>query len=223
MKNQYLVRFFPRLTFLACSIDPPIKLHPEISKTLQKIWEESRKLSYKEIALIILKIERKPMHWRDIANKAEKMNRKETFNSTGLFNALGYHPETFVRVGQGTYALTEWGNRKAENYSELIVKILVKEKTPLSFGVIYEKTCAIRPIKKTSLQMLLDLYVKFYKSENNLYGLREWLPPRSRQTLLTPKSHVEDEKSYGRVKNAKKHGYDISQFELWEVDNEQKP
>ena len=78
--------------------------------------------------------------------------------------------------------------------------------------MIYQEVCAVREIEKSSLVMFLDLNPRFYKSTSNTYGLRAWLPPRHKQTLLTPSYLLEDPKSFERVQKAVERGYEVDEI-----------
>lgn len=205
--------------FLACVANPPIKGHDMVSQTLAKEKLENKKMSYKELALSILSNEKRPMHWSEIAEQAYHMRRRDSFNSTALYNALMNYPELFVRVDAGTYALAEWGFSKAETYPDIIASILKSSKKPLSADAIYHKVNEVRQVKRSTLIMSLEMHPRFYKSLENTYGLRVWLPPREKQTLRTPERLVEDSDSYNRLEQASQRGYDIENMIQADIDN----
>jgi hypothetical protein len=161
-----------------------------------------------------LEKEKQPLHWNEIAKRALKYGRKEIFNSTGLYNALIAHKDLFVRVGQGIYGLSDWGYEEVSTYVDIIASVLKKEEKAMSIGKIYTNVCEQRQIKRSSLIMYLYLHPRFYRSVNKMYGLRAWLPPREKQSLLTPKWLVEDIKSFERVDGARKRGYIVENIIL---------
>lgn len=198
-----------KLSFLACYAAPPIKAHPGVGQVLAKEEEQNRRVSYKELALTILSKEQKPMHWSRIAEKAYHLGRRDSFNSTALYNALMSDPDLFVRVDAGTYALAEWGFNRVDTYPDIIASILKSHKKALPGEKIFFKVDEIRPIKRVTLTMLLDLHPRFYKSLEQTYGLRVWLPDREKQTLRTPEWLIEDSDSYRRLEHAIQRGYDV--------------
>ena len=163
---------WPRFSFMACKLDPVVIKH--VRATAYSVEEKGRKrkLSYRELSLMILKDEGMPLHWKEIADRAYHFGHRESFNSTALYNSLMNHPKLFVRVDAGTYALAEWGIDEAEYYQEIIASLLREEKKALSSESIYHRVNEKRQIKRTTLIMLLDMYPRFYKSLENTYGLR---------------------------------------------------
>lgn len=200
---------WPRFSFMACKLDPVVIKHVHAAIYSVEEKERKRKLSYKDLALMILKDEGKPLHWKEISDRAYHSGHRETFNSTALYNSLMNNPKIFVRVDAGTYALNDWGVGEAEYYQEIIASLLREEGRALSSESIFHRVNEKRQIKRTTLIMLLDLYPRFYKSLENTYGLRAWLPPREKQTLRTPEWQVEELDSYERLAQASLKGYDV--------------
>jgi len=207
--EDVLQRRWKKTCFLACSANPPIKKHEEVSRILIKQEEKNKRVSYKELAFLILTNEKKPMHWSKIAERAYRMGRRDSFSSTALYNALMNYSDLFVRVDAGTYALVEWGFNKVDTYPDIIASILKLSRKPLSADAIYHKVNEIRQVKQSTLIMSLDMHPRFYRSLEKTYGLRVWLPPREKQTLRTPEWLVEDSDSFKRLEQAIQKGYDI--------------
>ena len=197
------------LTFLVCLVEPSIEKYKKVHQFLEKEKEKNRKLSYKEIAYMVLSEAQKPLHWREIAEKAYQLNRKERFETRALYNVLFTNESLFVRVGQGTYELAEWGNKQVEPYTEIVASVLKREHQAIPFDLILAKVSSVRLVKQQTLVMNLDMHPRFYKSINGTYGLRNWLPPRENQNLRTPEWLIEDSKSFERVERAKQRGYDV--------------
>jgi len=200
---------WPRFSFMVCKLDPVVIKHVRATIYSAEQKERKRKLSYRELSVMILKDEGKPMHWKEIADRAYHFGHRESFNSTAVYNSLMNHPKLFVRVNAGTYALSEWGINEAEYYQEIIASLLREEKKALSSESIYHRVNEKRKIKRATLIMLLDMYPRFYKSLENTYGLRAWLLPREKQTLRTPEWLVESLDSYKRLEQANQRGYDV--------------
>jgi hypothetical protein len=198
-----------KFSLSACFATPPIKTHKGVAQILEKKEGKNRRLSYKELALAILSKEKKPMHWSKIAERAYRIGRRDSFNSTALYNTLMSDPKLFVRVNPGTYALAEWGLNPVDTYPDIIASILKSQKKPLPGQTIFFKVNEIRQIKQATLTMLLDLHPRFYRSLEKTYGLRVWLPEREKQTLRTPEWLIEDSESYKRLERATQRGYDV--------------
>lgn len=200
---------WPRLTYSACRLAPSILNHKKVAKLEKHSRISRRKLSYKEIATQVLEEAEEPLHWTIIAERGYQLGRRKTFSTAALYNMLQGQSDTFVRVGQGTYALVEWGMKEASYYPEIISSILEQEKKPLPVDMIYARVNSIRPIKRQTVTMFLDMHPRFYKSIESTYGLRSWLPPREKQTLRTPGWLVEDSASFLRVMRAIERGYKV--------------
>ena len=207
-------KLWPRLSFVACALSPPILKHTKVAEELgrkQKREKEQHRIwKYDELAEAVLKEANTPLHWSEIADRAEKMGHRRSFNATGLYNALLRDKDKYAHIGPGTYGLTAWGLTSVDLYPDIIADILKESEKPLSYGDILQRVSKIRPIKKQSLQMSLDMQPRFYCSLEGSYGLRAWLLPREKQTLRTPKWQVESSDSFERLANAEARGYDIS-------------
>jgi len=197
------------LTILVCLVEPSIEKNKKVHRLLESEKLKNKKLTYKEIVYMVLSEAKRPLHWREIAEKAYKLNKKERFETRALYHVLLDHEELFVRVGQGTYELVEWGNKQVEPYPDIIASVLKREKQAIPIDSVLAKVSAVRSVKQPSLIMYLDMHPRFYKSINNTYGLRGWLPPREKQNLRTPEWLIEDSKSVERVERARQRGYDI--------------
>ncbi|MBV6393022.1 MAG: hypothetical protein KPEEDBHJ_02252 [Anaerolineales bacterium] len=218
--NEYLYSRWKNFVFLTCMAIPPIKGHDVVNQTLIDNKIKNKKLGYKELAHLILSKEKRPMHWSEVVDHAYRMKRRDSFNSAALYNALSGHPDVFVRVDAGTYALTEWGFNQVDTYPDIIASILKSSKKPLSADAIYHRVNEIRPVKQSTLIMSLDMHPRFYRSLEKTYGLRVWLPPREKQTLRTPEWRVEDSDSYKRLEQASRRGYDIENMIQEDLDDD---
>lgn len=210
--GDILTKKWKRLTFLCCLVNPPIEKHRKVNLVIAEKEKNSKKLRYKELAYLILQKAQKPMHWTEIAEEGYKINNRENFDTRGIYHALLRYEDLFVRVAQGTYELTEWGNKTVDAYPDIIAAILKEENHAMAFDTIFAKVSSIRSIKLPSFTMYLELHPRFYKSINQLYGLRGWLPSREKQTLRTPEWLVEDSKSLERVERSEIKGYDIDKY-----------
>lgn len=203
---------WPKILMAICSIDPPVICNLQVAEIIEENEISKKQWSYKQLSIYILKQNGNSLHWHEIAEKAIKLKKRNNFDYQGIYNALLRDKIIFVRVDQGTYGLREWGLQPSEYYTDLLAKYLKDEKIPRTFGGIFNYINIIKAIKKSSLLMLLNLNPRFYKSIENTYGLRAWLQPRVKQTLLTPKAFVEDLKSFTRVSRAIDNGYDVDKI-----------
>lgn len=214
---------WPRVSFLACALPPAIIRHPGVAEKAAR-WaaerksravkerERSRTWSYRELAEAVLRSAGSPLHWREIAVRAETLGHGRPFSLSAFYNMLTRTPGEFVRVEGGTYALGEWGLTPVASYVDTVAEVLHAVGKPLPYAVILQTVRSKRPVKASSLQMTLDLNPRFYRSVECTYGLRAWLPPREQQTLRTPKRLIEDRESFERVARAEARGYDTERI-----------
>lgn len=206
-------KHYPRLTFAACSIDPPIGAHKAVAAAIAEYVaaerEATRDWTYEELAEAVLRKVGAPLHWSEIADQSESMGRRRNFSRSAFFNELQRSDDKFARVDSGTYGLTAWGLQDVSTYTDIVAEILGGVGHALPEGAIYQAVTSRRPVDRNSLRMLLDLNPRFYRSMDGIYGLRAWLPARHLQTLRTPRWKVEDAKSYRRVERSIVRGYDV--------------
>lgn len=203
---------WPRFSFAACALAPPVTAHPAVARKVAEEQEASRPLSYEELIELVLQQAGGPLHWKEIAERAEKLNRRRDCDRRSIHNTLIRCRDLFVLVGQGTYGLAASGLARAVPYPDVIAEVFLEAGRPLSYGEVSLAVNAKRKIKPTSLQMYLNQHPRFYRSVNALYGLRAWLPPRELQTLRTPDRLVEPPDSAARVEFALAHGYKVDEI-----------
>ena len=208
-----VMQTWPKVSFACCAVSPVIRKHPPVAKAEQRLAltraEARRHWTYEELAVAVLRAAGGPLHWYEIAARAEAMGHREHFTRGGLFNILSYQ-DVFARTGNGTYALVEQGYKSAKNYTDIIAEVLTREGKALNYGELALRVDQVRPIKPASLQMFLDTHPRFYRATNGSYGLRGWLPPREKQTLRTPEWLAEDKKSAQRLAIAEARGYNVA-------------
>jgi hypothetical protein len=190
-------------------LTPPVLKHKKVAAEVEQEYHGRKKLPYSKIAYQILAEAGEPLHWSLIVERAYELNRRSSFDSTTLYNAILRNKNLFVRVSQGTYALVEWGIGEVNTYPDIITSILKQVQKALSLDTLYSRVNSVRSVKRQSLVMYLDLHPRFYKSMESTYGLRIWLAPREQQTLRTPEWLVEEPSSFDRLERAARRGYKI--------------
>lgn len=118
---------------------------------------------------LILKRQKKPLHFREIAQKINDANfdKKRAYPAT-IHNEL-ILDEKYVLVGKGIYALCEWGYKKG-TVLEVIEEIL-RERSPLSKEEIVTEVLKKRIVKKTTIYLALMNKEKFSRDPNGMYVL----------------------------------------------------
>jgi len=212
---------YPRLTYAACALPPAILAHPAVAAAAERLrrqaaWtrrtgrERRHALTHGALAAAVLGDAGTPLHWTEIAARAERLRRPSPVSPRALFNALLSDAATFVRVGPGTYALAVWGAAPVPTYPALIARVLRAVGQPLPPDEIRRQVDQVRPITPGSLQMVLALHARFYRSVDGTYGLRAWLPPDPEATA--PRWQVEDRRSARRVAHAQARGIDVARL-----------
>jgi hypothetical protein len=205
------------MTLLACSLAPEVRNYAPIARLLAAEAEANRKLSYPELARLVLTEAGVPLHWREIVARAEALGRKENVAAASMMHVLQEN-RIFVRTSSGTYGLREWGLQTKQPNTTLVAEFLAAKGRPASFGEILQKVGTPAKIRPHSLKMALDLSPRFYRSVEDEYGLRAWLPPRDMQRLSTPRWKVEAADSFARVERAGERGYDVEAMVLRDME-----
>lgn len=212
---------YPRLAYAACALPPAILAHPTVAAAAERLRREAERaqrknrehqhaLTYGALAAAVLREAATPLHWTEIAARAEALGHRSPFTPRALFNALASGVDTFVRVGPGAYGLAAWGAAPAPPYPALIARVLRAAGHPLPPDEIRRQVDQVRPITATSLQMFLDLHARLYRSVEGTYGLRAWLPPD--QPATAPRWLVEEQTSARRVARAQTRGIDVARL-----------
>lgn len=206
-------RHLPSLTYAACRISPCITRHPRVAEQererLHQQTEQERKWTYEMLVEAVLTDAGVPLHFTEIARRAESLERRDNLSLKGVHNVLLSATDKFAYVEQGTYGLTSWGLTSVDAYTDIIAGVLRTAGRPLPYGDVQQAVKAKRAIKPQTLQMSLDINARFYRSQEETYGLRAWLLPREKQTLRTPKWQVETAQSYERVQRAVERGSNV--------------
>ena len=204
---------WPRMSFCACGLRPPIKGHVAVRQYLSSVARRQsarrKQSTYSSMARRVLCREGQPLHWREIAERCEALGERKNFSQSSCFNAIQSDTKAFVRVGPGTYGLVTWGIQKGEYLTDLIAEVFHKEGRCLEYGNVLHRVLGRQKVKAESVRLTLSMNVRFYRASSGKFGLRGWLQPRENQTLRTPKDLVEASDSVRRVRRASELGYDV--------------
>jgi len=151
-------------------------------------WQQS----YVDKIVEVLRGKNTPLHYSEIASNANTLlNGNREVPEHNIHAILQRRQDLFVWVGQGTYALVEWGIQRPTYYVEIISDILEAEGESLPADEIIRRVEEIRPCKKTSIMMYLTLNDRFAEFGPSTYGLRKWLSTKSDHTAELPDSFVD--------------------------------
>ena len=133
-------------------------------------WPEINPRGAKDRAFIIFKEEKRPLHFREVADLINQANL-----GVNAAQAQTVHNELikdgrFVLVGRGTYALKDWGYQPG-TIKDVIIQTL-KDNGPLTKDEILEKVLKIRLVKQNTV--LINLQNKqFFVKEGDKYSIME--------------------------------------------------
>ena len=153
---------------------------PEISKKLVRTdsgdiglssWPEVNPRNVRDKIYYILKHNKKPMHFADIAKAIsdQKFNHKKIVRAT-VHNEL-IADNRFVLIGRGIYALSEWGYQEG-TVADIIKSILSSHKDGLSLEEITRKVLKQRMVKKNTIVINLQTKPCFAKVQRDRYALK---------------------------------------------------
>ncbi|MFA6991700.1 MAG: sigma factor-like helix-turn-helix DNA-binding protein [Candidatus Gracilibacteria bacterium] len=161
----------------AQSTDPMIVSSLEIDKRLKSTengiglmtWRHINPKSIRDKAYIVLKREKKPMHFVEIANKIAGAGfDKKVVTTQAVHNELIRYDQ-FVLVGRGLYALKEFGYDKGTVAD--IIENLLKKKSPMTKQEIIEGVLKQRYVKKGTISLNLQKNPQFVRVGRAVYKL----------------------------------------------------
>ncbi len=191
----HLMRRYPALCRIAC--------HEGVGSSERAGGQRctpTRKLTYVEIAATVLRQVERPLHYRDIAKRANDGKLSSDCKALSLLNAV-YASPRFVRTGQGIYDLVDHTPPNVRYEPDDVFSVLLQADYPLSVSEILAlvSDCAIT---RTRLMTILASNPRFYRSENGCYGIRARLPVRVPRRFDVPDYLQETAMSRGRLARA---------------------
>ncbi len=153
----------------------------EISKIIQQgpeglfgltNWPEINPCGVKDWAYLILKKQKKPLHFRQTAELINKFYVKKSKTLPQTAHNELIKDQRFVLVGRGLYALKEWGYESGV-VKEVISQLLKREGKPLSQKEIVEKVLNQRFVKKNTILLNLNNKKRFFKNEDGKYIIKQ--------------------------------------------------
>ena len=134
-------------------------------------WRHINPKSIRDKAYIILKKNKKPLHFVSIANQIINAGfDKKVVTTQAVHNEL-IRDEQFVLVGRGLYALKEWGYKKGTVAD--VIQNLLKKKSPLTKQEIIHGVLKQRQVKKGTISLNLQKNSQFVRVGRAVYNLDE--------------------------------------------------
>lgn len=146
----------------------------EISKIIQKgpqgvyglkDWPEINPRGVKDKAYLVFKKEKKPLHFREVANLIGQSALPQTVHNELIKDSR------FVLVGRGIYALKEWGYSEGQ-VKDIIFKVLKEAKRPLSKEEIIAEVLKQRLVKENTILLNLSNKKYFLRDSKKRYQLK---------------------------------------------------
>ena len=159
--------------------DPFVISAMEVDQRLKRIgdtfglmvWRHINPRSIRDKAYIVLKRDKKPLHFVEIANKiSESGFDKKVVTVQAVHNELIRY-EQFVLVGRGLYALKEFGYDRGTVAD--VIEDLLRKKSPLTKQEIIEGVLAQRHVKKGTISLNLQKNPQFVRVGRAVYSLDE--------------------------------------------------
>lgn len=157
--------------------DPMIHASLELDKRIKQTesgfglmtWRHINPRSIRDKAYIILKTEKKPLHFVEIANKISEAGfDKKVVTVQAVHNELIRY-EQFVLVGRGLYGLKEFGYSKG-TVAEVIEDLLSK-KNQMTKQEIIDGVLEQRHVKKGTISLNLQKNSQFVRIGRAVYKL----------------------------------------------------
>jgi hypothetical protein len=134
-------------------------------------WMEINPKGTREKVYLILKENKTPLHFTEIAQLIDKFQLgKRKAHPQTVHNEL-IKDERFVLIGRGIYALREWGYFEG-TIREIIELILKKSDKPLTKEEVTEEVLKMRSVKKTTIMINLNNR-KFFVKDGEFYSLKK--------------------------------------------------
>ncbi|KKT81319.1 MAG: hypothetical protein A3B99_03920 [Candidatus Yanofskybacteria bacterium RIFCSPHIGHO2_02_FULL_44_12b] len=135
-------------------------------------WSDIRPKGVRDKAYLVLKKEKSPKHFTDIA----KLINVATFSSKKA-NIQTVHNELikdqrFVLVGRGMYGLSEWGYQPG-TVKDVLVSVLKNSSQPLPRAQLVSRVMDARMVKENTVLLNLQDSKVFLKKEDGTYALRK--------------------------------------------------
>ena len=144
-------------------------------------WRHINPRSIRDKAYIVLKKEKKPLHFVDISNKISEVGfDRKVVTVQAVHNEL-IRCDKFVLVGRGLYVLKEWGYKEG-TVADVIEDILADKKNPMTKQEIIESVLKQRHVRIGTISLNLQKNPHFVRVGRAVYGLDLARKPKMRKS-----------------------------------------
>lgn len=134
-------------------------------------WTEVNPKGTREKVYLVLKEEKRPLHFTEIAKLIDKHNlSKGKVHPQTVHNEL-IKDDRFVLIGRGIYAMREWGYNEG-TIKDVITEILKKAGRPMKKEDILKKVFSEREVKRTTVMINLN-NSKLFERKKEYYALKK--------------------------------------------------
>lgn len=138
-------------------------------------WPEVNPKTVRDKIFLILKENKKPLHYRDISGLISTLDMqmnsvKKNLHPQTVHNEL-IRNKNFVLIGRGIYALSEWGYNKGQ-VKDIINEVL-KANGPLNREQVVKAVSDQRMVKESTILLNLQNKKLFSKDNQGNYKVRE--------------------------------------------------
>ncbi|MBI2634863.1 hypothetical protein HYW82_04320 [Candidatus Peregrinibacteria bacterium] len=132
-------------------------------------WRHINPRSIRDKAYIVLKVEKKPLHFVEIANKISEAGfDKKVVTVQAVHNELIRYDQ-FVLVGRGLYGLKEFGYKRG-TVAE-VIEDLLRKRSPLTKTEIIDGVLKQRHVKRGTISLNLQKNPQFVRVGRAVYKL----------------------------------------------------
>ncbi|MFZ5982703.1 MAG: sigma factor-like helix-turn-helix DNA-binding protein, partial [Patescibacteria group bacterium] len=133
-------------------------------------WSEIQPKNTRDKIYLVLKENKKPLHFREIAKKIDlfELSKKKAHPQT-VHNEL-IKDKRFVLIGRGIYAIAEWGYSKGTVRD--VLESILRERGTLEREAIFEEVFKQRKVKKATVMINLN-NSEIFSKKGNSYSLRK--------------------------------------------------
>lgn len=140
-----------------------------------KSWPEVNPRTVKDKIRLILKDNKKPIHFKDIvkmvASLGDRLPKKRNLHPQTIHNEL-IRNQDFVLVGRGYYALKDWGYNPGQ-VRDVIYQVLSTSEKPMPKEEILNSVLNQRIVKESTVLLNLQNKKYFTRDDEGKYKIRE--------------------------------------------------
>jgi hypothetical protein len=137
-----------------------------------KRWPLVNPKNIRDKIYVILRDNKKPMHFSEISRAIKSSNFKRKDVTTQAIHNELIKDKRFVLIGRGIYALKEWGYKRG-TVADVIADVLKKSGKPLHRDEIVTRVLKSRLVKETTILLNLQGKPQFKRVAKATYDLAE--------------------------------------------------